>query len=70
MTENDKIIRTEVEVECKKCKHIEKIEVPLKCDAGEETLECEIIGELSDYIPVCKKCGSTELKIKKEKGYG
>ena len=65
------VMLVEVELTCKKCQHMNKIEVPVACDITVSTeggaLACSVVGNIDDYKTKCKKCGSAEMEVKSKK---
>lgn len=71
MAEQAPTMFVEVELECKKCKHVDRVEIPVACDISTTVtggaLACGVVGEARQYLSQCKECGSKEFKIKKQK---
>ena len=64
------VMLVEVELTCKKCKHKDKIEVPIACDVSAEVtggaLACSLVGDVKQYLKECKECGGKEFEVKQK----
>ena len=65
------VMLVEVELQCKKCKHKDKVEVPVACDINVTheggALACGIVGNIGDIKAKCSECGSKEMEVKSKK---
>ena len=66
----DPVMFVEIEVQCKKCDHKDKVEVPVSCDINATveggSLACGLVGEAKQYLKECEKCGAKEFEVKKQ----